>query len=191
MVGTGLFLAGIQGFGYLIESADLHIYSSLPGLRLKAIGTGAPLSNREILVFENEAKRHLFQRDFYFTNDFLAKDGSFYRDYWRAYCENRILKTWYGPFLQKNGSRLSCTFSGVVDRKVGKTLGSIPVAWSDSLDAWVALQAGKPGSLFTSRVKSTIITTFTLRQILFAEAAVLVLLSIGWIAAERMIRKRD
>jgi hypothetical protein len=191
MVGTGLFLAGIQGFGYLIESADLHIYSSLPGPRLESIGTGDPLSNPESIIFENEAKRHLFQRDFYFTNDFLAKDGSFYRDYWRAYCENNVLKTWFGPFLQKNGSRLSCTYSGVVDRKVGKALDSIPVAWSDSLESWVALRASGSGSIFTSRVKNTVITSFTLRHILFAEAAVLVLLSIGWITAERMKRKRD
>jgi hypothetical protein len=183
--GSGLFLAGIQGFGYLIQSADLCLYSSLPGSRLEAIGTDAPASNRERAVFENEAKRHLFQRDFYFTNDFLAKDGSFYRDYWRADCENRILKTWYGPFLEKNGGRLSHTFSGAVDRQVGAALGSTPVAWCDSSAAWVATRAGNPGLVFTSRVKSTVITSFSLRHILFAEAAVLVLLSIGWLAAER------
>jgi hypothetical protein len=189
-VASGLFLAGIQGFGNFIENGDLRIYSSLSGTRLHDMAAGATSSDREQVIFENEAKRHLFQRDFYFTNDFLAEDGSFYRDFWRAQSENRVLKTWYGPFLKKNGERLSCTFSGVIDKKVGAALGPTTVAWPDSLEAWVATRAGNPGSIFTSRVKSTMITGFTLRQLVFAEALALVLLLVGWIAVERRKKLR-
>jgi hypothetical protein len=185
-LGTGVFLPTIQGFGYEIEDKHSWFYSSIPPRRLAAIQkTGIFISPAEEKTFENEAKRHLFQRDFYFANDFLAKDRSYYRDYNRSLGENRILENWYKPFLQKYGREQSAAFSGKTDRKVGKDLGTLPVAWPDGVKVWVTHQAGQSGSRFTSRVKSTVITSFNFNQMLAAAVLALVVLGIGWFAAGR------
>lgn len=178
---SGVFLAVIQGFGHVIQDSQTWFYSSLKPARLDSIArSGAFLSPSEQATWEDEAKRHLFQRDFYVTNDFLAKDGSYYRDWRRAHGENAILEKWYRPFLEKYGNRTARSFSGSVDRQVGETLGSMSVAWPDSMRLLVTERAGPLESRFTSRVKSTVVTSFSLRHLIRAEIAVLALLAIFW-----------
>ncbi|MBN1129447.1 MAG: VanZ family protein [Chitinispirillaceae bacterium] len=181
IAGTGLFLWAIQGFGHVVEDGELRFYSGIAGPRLGEIGrTGGFHSRAEEKMFENEAKRHLFQRDFYFTNDFMARDGSSYRDYRKALGEQRILERWYGPFLRKNGTLQTRLFSGATDRSVGEALGTTTVAWPDSLKVWVTEQAGGDSGYFTSRVKSTVITRFSPGHLLAVEAGLLLLFALVW-----------
>ncbi|MBN2037804.1 MAG: VanZ family protein [Chitinispirillaceae bacterium] len=186
---TGLFIYGAHGFGHAHASQGCRFYSSLTAEQLDRINRSpARASLREMAIYENEAKRHLFQRDFYFTNDFLARDGSFYRDYALALGENRILESWYHRFLEKNGNRTSSEFSSLFDKKVGFALGDTPVVWPDSLKQWVGLRAGPSTTTVTSRVKSTVITACTPWHLLAAQVLAFLLLAIGWLIFERTLK---
>jgi VanZ family protein len=184
---TGYFIHAVHGFGCRIDgNGSGTIFSSLSTKDLERINAGGAFASpQEQRAFHDEARRHLFQRDFYFTNDFRAGDGSSYKQVWRAWWENRILETQYPRFMSEHAAEPAARFSGATDRKVGKDLGNMPVVWPDSVKRSVESQAGPQSGSYVSRVKSTIITAFTLNDLLFWEALVFLVLVWCWTATSR------
>lgn len=180
---TALFLYTIHGFGYCIERKDTgRFYSSLSPQIINKINTQSPeISPREIALYENEALRHLFQREFYFTNDFKAADGTFYRIYPYCFHENKILKTFYNQFLEKHATESSGSLITGIDREVAEKVMDNPVMWSDSLHTLIESYMGRGYvGLFSSRVKSGIITSYTLKDLLFYCILIFIILGYLW-----------
>jgi hypothetical protein len=168
---TGLFLWIVHGFGFVYETTDTgRFYSSLTDSGFALINSAQPtgsVSPRVKAVYDNEAARHLLQRDFYLTNDFLIEGGGYYRDYFKSFFENKILICSYPRFLRERGSLPSAGVLRKLDKKTASAVGTTPVQWPDSLAQWVSARAGNSNRFFTSRVKSTIITSFTFEDLLF------------------------
>ena len=180
---TALFLYTIHGFGYCIERKDTgRFYSSLSPQIINKINTPSPeISPREIALYKNEALRHLFQREFYFTNDFKAADGTFYRIYPYCFHENKILKTFYNQFLEKHATKSSGSLISGIDREVAEKVMDNPVMWSDSLHTLIESYMGRGYvGLFSSRVKSGIITSYTLKDLLFYCILIFIILGYLW-----------
>ena len=180
---TALFLYTIHGFGYCIERKDTgRFYSSLSPQIINKINTPSPeISPREIALYKNEALRHLFQREFYFTNDFKAADGTFYRIYPYCFHENKILKTFYNQFLEKHATESSGSLITGIDREVAEKVMDNPVMWSDSLHTLIESYMGRGYvGLFSSRVKSGIITSYTLKDLLFYCILIFIILGYLW-----------
>jgi len=177
---TGHFLYAIHGFGNRYTSLEAGtIYSSLTEDQLQRINENGTFgSAREREIYYNEAERHLFQRDFYFTNDFRFPNGYSYREVYRAAWENRMLETWYPRYLNEHAKELSGAITGKMDSKVGQDVGATPVVWTDDIRKEVALQSGELKGGYTSRVKSILITDFTFKELLMYQA--LIMLILGW-----------
>lgn len=182
---TSLFLWLVQGFGRVYETEGIdRIYSSLNPEDFETINSSRPevrLSRAILARYDNEAQRHLLQRDFYFTNDFLIAGGGYYRDYWKSWCENRVLETRYRRFLAGHAKEKSAIQYKALDPQVAKNVGDMTVSWPDSVLLWMAEMAGNPHRVFESRVKSTVITSFSLRDLLLCTACVLLLLGFAWV----------
>lgn len=83
------FIEKVHGYGYLIRDPDsIAFFSSLtPG---------------DSVVYDDEAERHAIQRDFYRTNRFRAKDGSYYYEYGKSWKENLVLERYYSGWLSRS-----------------------------------------------------------------------------------------
>jgi hypothetical protein len=182
---TGLFLWLAHGFGFVYETRDTgRFYSSLTDSEFALINSARPadaVSHRLKAVYDNEGARHLFQRDFYLTNDFLIAGGGYYRDYFKSFSENKILKYSYPRFLKERGALRSADVLRKLDKKTAVAVGTVPVQWPDSLEQWVAARAGNQNRFFTSRVKSTIITSFTFENLLFYMTLIFCMLGYAWV----------
>jgi hypothetical protein len=187
-VATSLYLWCVQGFGLVYETKTIgRIYSSLSQDDFETINSSRPevrLSKKILARYDDEAQRHLLQRDFYFTNDFLIAGGGYYRDYRKSWCENRVLETWYKRFLADHAEEKSARYCQALDPQVAKNIGDMTVSWPDSVRSWMAEKAGRRNAanqVFESRVKSTAITSFSLRDLLFCAAGILILLGFAWV----------
>lgn len=146
MVLTVLFLYFIHGFGSRINDPEAGVfYSSFDPEKLLSLNRDVEqkkeVGKSEKTIYENEGFRHLFQRDFYDTNKFYIAPGQFYVDYNKSMNENRLVEKYYGGYLSQ------------VNRQ------------------WPANHPrSAPGQYlpWESRVKSTLITKVTLRQVLLA-----------------------
>ncbi len=188
---TLLFMVSVHGFGYRIESLESGIfYSAFSESELKSGKTsaGKPLITHP--AYLNEGDRHLFQREFYCENDFLAADGSFYRNWSHCWMENAVLARYYAGYLEKFseakvGSRLK-----KIDRKFSEKVADNPVVWSE--ETAQAMQSARPQTyLITSRVKGTLLTETTFHELaLFSLMAWMV---IAWAGAQviRLIPNED
>lgn len=178
---TVLFLWNVHGFGHVYESCEAgRIYTSFSSAGLRKINEGEATSRCDMAVYRNEARRHLFQREFYRTNDFLARDGSYYRQYWKSFYENRILERYYSRYVQEHAAEASGEILMSMDAEVGRAAGDMPVQWPDSVENWVAGWVGSP-RFYTSRVKQTIITGFRPRDMVFYAVLIAGLLAYAWI----------
>lgn len=177
-----LFLYYIHGFGYYIETKDPgKICTSLSTSKLYEINSlSSKITPQEMAVYENEALRHLFQREFYFTNDFKGSNGIFYRNYFCCFSENRVLESFYKRFLDEHAQEKSGSLIAGIDKDVAKKVAHNPVMWSDSIRTMVKNAAGSTNSIFKSRVKGTIITSFALKDMLFYCILILAILSYLW-----------
>jgi hypothetical protein len=186
-IATSLFLWHVQGFGRVYETTGIaRIYSSLKPADFETINSARPdvrVSPEIQTLYDNEAQRHLLQRDFYFTNDFLIAGGGYYRDYWKSFYENRVLETWYGRFMASHAAEKSASHCQALDPQVAKNIGDMTVSWPDSVRNWMAEKAGNQDQVFESRVKSTVITSFSLRELLLGAGCVLILLGFAWVKA--------
>jgi hypothetical protein len=189
-IATSLFLWHVQGFGRVYETKGIgRIYSSLDPGDFETINSARPgvrLSPEIQGRYDNEAQRHLLQRDFYFTNDFLIAGGGYYRDYWKSWCENRVLETWYSRFMAEHAAEKSASHCLALDPQVAKNIGDMTVSWPDSVRSWMTERAGRllaANQVFESRVKSTVITSFSLRDLLLCAGCVLILLGFAWVKA--------
>lgn len=179
---ASLFLCRVHGFGHAIETHTCRIFSSFTQEQLAAINAGPLPAGRAGRIYGNEALRHLHQRDFYFTNDFLIKGGGFYRCYSKSLAENRVLETWYPRFLQEHAGERSGALLQPFDKKLAAQCGMLPVVWPDSLRGWVEKASGNGlNSFFTSRVKETIIVSYSVRTLLLCTAGILALLGFAWL----------
>jgi len=138
---TLFFLGKFHGFGTRIERPDTGVfYSSFREDELQkideAIRRGRKVDPGLLRVYTNEAIRHLVQRDFYDTNKFYIFPGQYYVDWQKSRNENRVLEKYYGAYLDQNERR-----------------------WPPARDR------GNPNQdlPWESRVKSTMVTTFTFR----------------------------
>lgn len=140
---TFFFLYFVHGFGYKIEDAKAGgFYSSFNEndlLDMNRKNKEDKLEPNDSCYFYNEGYRHLFQRDFYDTNHFLAKDGSYYIDWRKSRNENRLLEKYYSSILEKENKLWPS------ERSRGNPERDLP---------------------WTSRVKSTIITGVSFRKTL-------------------------
>jgi hypothetical protein len=189
-VATSLYLWRVQGFGCVYETKGMgRIYSSLNQCDFEMINSSGPdvrLSGEIQARYDNEALRHLLQRDFYLTNDFLIAGGGHYRDYWKSWCENRVLETWYGRFLASHAAEKSAGLLQALDRQVAKNIHDMPVVWPDSIKKLMTERVERQRAAnqgFESRVKSTIITSFSERDLLLSAVCALFLLGFAWVKA--------
>jgi hypothetical protein len=167
--GTISFLAKVHGFGFRISDPRIGaFYSAFTREKLSAIdqriseGETQPYSL--IRLYEDEGCRHLFQRDFYDTNNFLISGTRgtkkrYYKDRRKSRNENRIMETYYSAFLNKSGRIWDA----------GKPRGN------SAKDA--------PG--WESRVKSTIITEISFQQALAKAAVCITFLSLALLLIKR------
>lgn len=180
-VGSALFLLFVHGFGHVIETKDPgRLFSAFRAPELSRIDKGevAP-DGRRRRVYENEAIRHLHQREFYFTNDFAIRGGGYYRSYDRCHLENRILQTYYRRFLDRHGPESAGKVLASLDAEIAAKSMGRPVRWPDSLSRWVEEQAGKSNAILESRVKSTIITEYRPADLWFYVALILFAVAYG------------
>jgi hypothetical protein len=181
-VATALFLTVIHGFGHVIEVKDPgRLYSAFTAAELARINRGdQPLGAPARRVYENEATRHLHQREFYFTNDFAIAGGGYYRSYDRCHLENRILQKYYGRFLDEYAHRKAGIPLASIDPEIAARAMERTVCWPDSLGEWVRKQAGSGNAILESRVKSTIITEYGPEDLWFHTALILIAVGCAW-----------
>jgi hypothetical protein len=161
ILSTSAFLYLIHGFGFLYETESGRFYTSLTQEQIEKVNRGEDVPLRVRKYYNDEARRHLFQREFYLTNDFKGENGEYYRDYSKSAGECLLLETFYPEFLKENRSHSSSELILGIDKEVAQKVVNIPVMWPDSLRGWVLTAAGKSDPYFTSRVKSTLITSFS------------------------------
>jgi len=187
--GILLFIPNVHGFGYLIgDPATGGFYSAFKKaefMPLNAAAQGGMSGTRR--VYENEAARHLLQREFYLTNDFKGRDGFTYRMYDRCFCENRILERYFPRFLREHGAEPAARWIRPFDRDLARRVAT-SVAWPDSLreriSAWLDT-AFRDHPDFQSRVKSTMVTSLPFPGFIALSAFILGIL----IAAYRLADK--
>lgn len=195
VVSTFLFILFVHGFGYKIETLDPGIvFSSFSGRTLDRINSALAdtpaLEKRTMSIYENEARRHLLQREFYFVNDFLIDNGGFYRQYDRSLFENRILEVWYGRFLKTYADRPAGSLITDIDKDVAEKSLDRTVLWPDSVKKFVISRAGRSAnSLMKSRVKSTIITSFKIKDLIFYCIVILMFLGYGYLKISRLYNR--
>lgn len=179
---TALFLITVHGFGYCLQSCDPGIvYSAFSPAMLTQINSAEPVvSSRDLKTYENEALRHLFQREFYFTNDFKASNGTIYRLYAHSFYENRILEKYYPRFLEQHAGQLSGGIIKHIEPDVARGVVQNPVIWSDSLRSILAQTVKHKTALYKSRVKEVIITSFTFQDLAFYCALIVLVLGYVW-----------
>jgi len=179
---TALFLYYIHGFGNCVENMHIgRMYTSFSADVLKRINAHpSEVTKRELAIFENEALRHLFQREFYFTNDFKASNGSYYRAYINCVFENRILHSYYKRFMDEHAEDVTGPLIMHIDREVAEKVMDNPVIWSDSLHTWMEDAHKNNRWLFKSRVKSTIITSYPFKDLIFFCLLIFLLLGYLW-----------
>jgi hypothetical protein len=189
---TGLFLYEIHGFGFVIETkVPGRIYSSFSFEQLQEINAEtSEIPERELSIFENEALRHLFQREFYFTNDFKASNGSFYRDYVRCYCENEVLEYFYSRFMRKHALDSTGALIMSIDPDVARKVVHNPVVWADTVHAFMKAAAANNNGLFSSRVKEILITSLTVHDLLFYSFLLFGLFGYWWIILVKQNRRK-
>jgi hypothetical protein len=178
---TATFIVNVHGFGReIVVKEPGKIYTSFTPAHLARINQAGFLNKREKRVYENEAVRHLHQREFYFTNDFKARDGTVYRVYDQARFENAVLKTYYGRYLADHADMCSGPLLQSTDRNVAAKVMKQPLVWSDSLESWAAMQGGWTNHIYESRVKSTIVTSYTLKDLLVCAFLIVAALAYAW-----------
>jgi VanZ family protein len=178
---TALFLVYVHGFGHVVETRRSgRMYSYFTREQLKRISTSGFLNRRERRIYENEALRHLHQREFYFTNDFRTREGGYYRIYGTALFENGILETHYARYLADRADMYAGELLARMDSEVAEKTMRQPVIWPDSLKTWLVRKVGTPDVHYQSRVKSTVITSYTVRDLLFYVVVILVVLGYAW-----------
>ncbi|MFC1585537.1 VanZ family protein [Fibrobacterota bacterium] len=175
---TALFIIAVHGFGYRHESKDPGIvFSSLSLDELSSINAGKALPERKMKQYRDEAVRHLLQREYYCINDFMAGDGSFYRRWDKCFMENRVLEAYYSLFLREKAQMDAGQLINEYDRKLAAEVRGNKVLWTperrQSLEG-----SGKSAGIYKSRVKSTVITGFQFRDLVFY--TLLILLVLAW-----------
>jgi VanZ family protein len=162
------FLWRIHGFGYQISAPTMGtFYSAFSAEKLKSLdadlSTKKNINENDKKVYENEAYRHMFQRDFYDTNKFVIKPGQYFIDWFKSQGENRVLETYYSWYLDNYKKR-----------------------WVSDYPRGNPAEAGS----WSSRVKSTLIYAFRAKQMLaMAGISILVLIFIQ-VMLLRIIRNR-
>ncbi len=179
------FLAHVHGFGYRIESLKAGIfYSSFSQAELEAGQTtdGQPLISNS--TYLDEGDRHLFQREFYCSNDFLAADGSYYRNWSHCWMENAVLVNFYAAYMEKHAGQPVQSRLERLDRKFADKVTGNPVVWSEETSQ--GMLGAKPNAhLIASRVKSTQFTETTFPEMLFMGLVAMAI--IAWIG-EQVLR---
>jgi hypothetical protein len=171
VLATGLFLQNVQGFGYRIRlNGGWSFYSAFSAPELagknQAFARGEPDAK-----YGDEAKRHLFQREFYHHRDFPywnpdGTPGGTFRYWDKTRGENLILETYYSNWLEREGKRWPADTAAEISRRCP------------------ALPAGE------SRVKATIVVRFSARQMWLAAVLLLGLGLTGYWKAG-ILTKRD
>ncbi len=176
---TGLFLIMVHGFGYIHEGkVPGRIYSSLSVKDFAGINEGVSVSQKARGLYEDEGARHLLQREFYCSNDFLAADGSYYRQWDKCLNEHLVLEFYYPQFIKQHKQDDVYTLLASYDLELAKAVKGNSVFWPDSVKNMHKWAVEGSNKIFTSRVKSTIITSYKMRDLLFY--MVLILLGLCW-----------
>jgi hypothetical protein len=158
-LGAFFFLEQVHGYGFYISgTASPPFYSGLDSPKLAAVNNALlskqPVAAGDRRTYDNEAHRHVFQRDFYLKNKFYYGKNEYFIEYGRSYRENAILEKYYPFYLDS-----SCT------------------RWDSVIRAFVLQrQWDDPG--WHSRVKETVITRVSRRTVRCVFAWFLFLLSV-------------
>jgi len=183
---TFAFVVRVHGFGQVHENAAVgRMYSSLSSESLRHINDNRDVLPRIRRTYDDEAVRHLFQREFYLINKIRTKEGGFSWDYPKSLFENRVLETWYRRFLAEHDSgRVGPLIAGI-DREVAEKTFDNSVVWSDTTVRWIERAAGVSSRFHSSRVKETIITSFSFKDFTFYTVLVLGTLLWCWFSLGR------
>jgi hypothetical protein len=171
VAGSLAFAETAHGYGHLIHETDkMTFYSSfkketLAGLNGRVV-SGGRVAPKDRKIYSDEADRHRFQRDFYRTNKFYYEKDKFYMEYGKSLNENMILEKYYSGWLDPAGAR-----------------------WDDETRAFVqAKGAYFRDKVWSSRVKETIIISWSRVQVRVFFTALACLLLIGYAFARPRLR---
>lgn len=164
---NALFVIEVHGFGYRHMHLEAGImYSSLSSKELKEYNSGKLLSPANNKVYEDEANRHLLQREYYCSNDFMNKKGKYYRRWDKCFMENQILKVHYSQFLKTKAREDVYAPIARYDKELAIKVKGNPIKWT--WETATSMKWAKPkDKIFTSRVKSIIITRFNGKDLWF------------------------
>lgn len=184
---TALFIFFVHGFGFQYETKTAgRVYTALSTEQLEKINARKPdVSENDLAVYENEAQRHLFQREFYFTNEFKAVDGTFYKVLIYSMYENRILESHYRRFMEDHAHEKSGPLCAHIGKEVAQKVMDNPLQWPDSLRIWMDDTYKNDNGIYTSRVKSGIITSFYPKDLLFYCMIIFLILVYMWVRIPR------
>ncbi len=193
-IATTLFIQKVHDFGYILEKRNQgRIYSSFTGSELIALSDfeNQNSSLKDKKIYENEALRHLFQREFYLTNEYKNAQGVVYKDLFQSYHEHLVLRYYYNRFLLENSTANMATLLAPIDHEFSQKVANNAVLWPDSLVTSLEKMVGSSNRYFSSRVKSTLITSFTKRDLYFYCILVLVMLMRFFVLVSKRGQKRS
>jgi hypothetical protein len=152
LLGALGFTEKVHGYGYhIIENDKVSFFSyfnkePLSNLNKRFIRS-EQIDSKQAGIYDNEASRHAFQRDFYLTNKFYYEKDKYYIDYGKSFNENLLLEKYYSHYLDKESIRWDSTTYALAEK------GS---------------RSFKDG-VWNSRVKETVITSIqrTTARLLF------------------------
>lgn len=179
---TALFIFRVHGFGTVIETKDPgKVYSSFSASELTKINNQKNVvSLKDRKTYNDEALRHLFQREYFFTNEYVTSTGVTYRLYGQSFFENRILEVYYSRFLNEHAKKTSGPLLRHIDREVADKVLENPVVWPDSLRQSLEHTMENSNVVLKTRVKSTQIISFEKKDLLFYCALIFLILGYLW-----------
>jgi len=100
------FVETVHGFGYrIVDSEKAFFYSSFTGSGLLNLDKDLKNGLSVPPAYENEAERHLFQRNFYQANRFMINKTEYYMEPGKSLRENMLLEKYFPAFLDKKAAR--------------------------------------------------------------------------------------
>jgi len=180
-IGVMIFIPTVHGFGMVVENCSSgRFFTALNPDLLRS--KGYPENRRERKIYINEAKRHLFLRDYYLTKEYaIAGSDNTYRDFWSAAGENTILEGYYAAWLADRAGTSSNKIVHTIDEETARRIhDSVTVRWSTPLSSAIYTRAGTTARLYVSRVKSTLVTGCTQNDFFFYTTALLLIILLIW-----------
>ncbi len=168
---TAIFIERVHGFGYRHWDRNIGVFrSSFTRTDLKTINEklsqGSVVQVHQKKEYENEALRHLFQREYYLHNKFYYSmiDYHLYVD--KSYNENELIEKYYPVFLKNQQNQPLKDWIQKIDPDLSQELIHSDWIWTQSFkDSLKAMFTSE--TVWESRVKGNLITQYKIQDLWF------------------------